>query len=170
MDRNKTRDWIARWEGRRRHVYTDTKGHPTIGIGFNLDRPDAKEEIEALGLGYEDIRAGTQDLTDEQMDRLFDTTMDEAIAGARQTLSTFDDIPEDKQMVVVDMVFNLGAQKFSKFIKTIDAIENKQWDRAAQEMQNSSWFVQVGSGENQRGGSDVNIMRRPEPPRGLRVE
>jgi GH24 family phage-related lysozyme (muramidase) len=162
MNRDSIRDWIERWEGRRKHVYTDTEGHPTIGIGFNLDRSNAREEVEALGLDYESVRAGIQDLTDEQVDQLFDKTVEEAIAGAKQTVSNFEEISEDKQMVIVDLVFNLGAHKFSKFVKTIGAIESEDWESAAEEMQKSNWFAQVGSKDNQRGGSDVNIMSKQE--------
>jgi GH24 family phage-related lysozyme (muramidase) len=162
MNRDSIKDWIERWEGRRKHVYTDTEGHPTIGIGFNLDRPSAREEIEALGLDYERVRAGTQDLTDEQVDQLFERTVEEAITGAKQSVSNFEELPDDKQMVIVDMVFNLGANKFSKFVKTIGAIEGQDWESAADEMRESNWFAQVGSKDNQRGGSDVNVMSKQE--------
>ncbi len=159
MDKIKLGAWIARWEGRSRHVYMDTEGHPTVGIGFNLDRPQAKREIEALGLDYDKVRTGAQDLTDGQIDQLFSKTTDEAISGARQAVTNFDDIPEDKQVVLVDMVFNLGVGKFSKFRKTIDAVEKEDWLQAALEMKDSAWFAQVGAKENQRGGANVRLMQ-----------
>ena len=79
--------WIERWEGRRQHVGTDAAGRPTIGVGFDLDGPGAREKIEELGLSYDDVRAGRQDLTDDQMESLFDGDVDAALASARELLS-----------------------------------------------------------------------------------
>jgi GH24 family phage-related lysozyme (muramidase) len=155
MNRDEIKDWIEQWEDRRSEVYPDSAGHPTIGVGFNLDRNDAKEQIEALGLDYDAVRNGTQSLTDAQIDQLFNHDLDTAIAGAREDVSNFDDLPDDKQQVVIDMVFNLGASGFAEFSNTIDAIENNDWSRAADEMENSAWFGQVGD----RAEADVNLMR-----------
>ena len=40
---------IWRHEGKRRCVYTDTMGHPTIGIGYNLDNAGARDELKKIG-------------------------------------------------------------------------------------------------------------------------
>ena len=42
------------------------------------------------------------------------------------------------------MVYNLGAAGFSEFTKTIAALERMDYCAAADEMQNSNWFKQVG--------------------------
>lgn len=155
MDLDAIKQHIEAREGRETKVYNDTAGHPTIGVGFNLDRSDAQEKIEALGLDYDKVRDGTQTLTDEQVDTLFDADVNQAVSDARGLVSNFDDIPDDKQTVVTDMVFNMGASTFGTFTNTIDAIENEDWDRAADEMQDSDWFNQVGN----RGTIDVDLMR-----------
>ena len=43
------RSLISKHEGKRLCVYKDTKGHPTIGIGYNLDNPGAPQAIAAVG-------------------------------------------------------------------------------------------------------------------------
>jgi lysozyme len=52
------------------------------------------------------------------------------------------------------MVFNLGAAGFAGFHNTIQAIENEDWQTAAQEMQNSRWYSQV----KDRAVADVDVM------------
>jgi GH24 family phage-related lysozyme (muramidase) len=155
MDRDAIKEHIEAREGRRDSVYTDTTGHPTIGVGFNLDRSDARAKITELGLDYDQVRSGKQTLSDTQIDTLLDADVDQATSDAQALVSNFDSIPDDKQVVVTDMVFNMGATKFGKFSDTIDAIENEDWDAAADGMQDSKWFGQVGT----RGTVDVEIMR-----------
>ena len=155
MDRDAIKEHIEAREGRRDSVYPDTTGHPTIGVGFNLDRSDARAKITALGLDYDQVRNGKQSLSDAQIDTLFDADVDRATSDAQSLVSNFDSIPDDKQVVVTDMVFNMGATTFGTFHDTIDAIENEDWDSAADGMEDSKWFDQVGS----RGTIDADIMR-----------
>ena len=155
MDRDAIEQHIEEREGREPTAYMDSAGHPTVGVGFNLDRADARDKITAFGLDYDKVRSGEQSLTDAQIDTLFASDVDQAISDARDLVSNFDTIPDDKQTVVTDMVFNLGADGFSQFANTIDAIEHEDWGRAADEMQDSAWFEQVGD----RGTIDADIMR-----------
>jgi GH24 family phage-related lysozyme (muramidase) len=154
MNKDAIKEWIESWENRVPQVYPDSAGHPTIGVGFNLDRADAPQKIAALGLDYSDVREGRVTLNDAQIEQLFDADVDQAIADSRRIVSNFDTIPESKQKVVVDMVFNLGAAGFAGFHNTIQAIENEDWQTAAQEMQNSCWYSQV----KDRGVADVDVM------------
>jgi GH24 family phage-related lysozyme (muramidase) len=155
MDRDAMERLIAKNEGWKTTTYTDTAGHPTVGVGFNLDRSDAAAKIEALGLDYDKVRSGEQSLTDAQVNTLFQGDLDTAVSGAQGLISNFDDLNDARQTVVVDMVFNLGATQFSQFTNTIGAIEDGDWDRAADEMQDSNWYDQVGN----RSEFDVNTMR-----------
>ncbi len=156
MDNKEFKRRLTQFEGREDTVYDDSVGHPTIGVGFNLDRPDARQKIEALGLNYNDVRSGKVSLNDQQIDTLLDADAGRAVQDARGLVSNFDQLPEDKQLVVADMVFNMGAQKFSQFKNTIAAIEDNDWDTAADEMQDSKWYTQVGD----RGKQLVDEMRQ----------
>ena len=93
-------------------------------------------------------------MTDDQIDTLLDQTVNQAIQGARQVVPSFDALPDDKQIVVVDMVFNLGVHGFSQFVHAIQAVNSQDWAIAAQQMQQSAWFRQVGA----RASADVNLM------------
>jgi GH24 family phage-related lysozyme (muramidase) len=136
--------WTANWEGRRNKTYIDTMGHPTVGIGFNLDAQSAQAAIESLGLDYNAVRSGAQLLTDDQIDALFAQSLNQAIGDARTIIQNFDALSPDRQVVVADMIFNLGLDGFSKFKQAIHAINSQDWPTAAQQMQQSSWFNQVG--------------------------
>lgn len=62
--------------------------------------------------------------------------------------------------MIVDMVFNLGPSKFSKFRKTIGAFERLDFGMAADEMVDSQWYHQVGN----RSKRNVSIIRGLSKP------
>ena len=53
-------------------------------------------------------------------------------------------LPEKIQHVLVNMCFNLGGTRLSKFRNMLQACREHNWDRMAAEMQDSRWFNQVG--------------------------
>src|ERR1039458_53693 len=155
MDLAKIKAWIEHWEGRRNQAYDDgTSRPPTPRRPPARHTPGAQAAIQALGLDYAQVRSGGQTLTDDQIDTLLDQTVNQAIQGARQVVPSFDSLPDDKQVVIVDMVFNLGVHGFSQFVHAIQAVNSQDWATAAQQMQQSAWFRQVGA----RASADVNLM------------
>jgi len=158
MELEKLKAFVEKHEGRRHKRYFDTANPPraTIGVGFNLDRPGAKGRIAALGVNYAKLRAAEVELTDSQIDLLFAKDLQVAIDNARKAVANFDELPTDKQIVVVDMVFNLGLTGFKAFKKLINALKEEDWERAASEMTDSDWYGQVGN----RSVEDVQIMRK----------
>jgi|GEM_PF-1042578 len=118
---------------------------PTIGVGYNLNKPEARGEIEALGLDYDKVRKGEQALTDEQVNILYRDDIAKAILSARRFLPNFDQQPTEVKTVIVDMAFNLGETRLRKFKKFRKALENNNYQEAAEEMKNSRWYHQVGN-------------------------
>ena len=55
---------IIESEGKKSCVYKDTKGIPTIGIGFNLQRDDARSKLAGIGLNFNDVLSGKTCLSD----------------------------------------------------------------------------------------------------------
>jgi lysozyme len=49
-----------------------------------------------------------------------------------------------RQLVICNIVFNMGLTRFSGFKKTIGYIEIEQYEDAAKEMLDSKWAKQVG--------------------------
>ena len=120
-------------EGLRRKVYDDATGHgivpgakvtghPTIGYGRALD---------------------VRGITTDEANYLLQNDIVIARAAAGQ-YPWFRDLNEPRQAVIVDMIHNLGAKGFSKFRRTIRAIDQGDYERAAVEMLSSLWAEQVG--------------------------
>tara|TARA_R110002012_G_scaffold39403_4_gene109016 strand:- start:356 stop:847 length:492 start_codon:yes stop_codon:yes gene_type:complete len=136
-------DMLIRDEGLELKVYKDTLGIDTIGAGRNLrDRPLTVAQLQHLGL------SDMQDLYDNGI----------TLYGARYILRIDVDIAErelitahscveflnaPRQMVCVNMAFNLGVPRLKLFINMWSAIHRKDYDRAAVEMLDSRWAEQV---------------------------
>jgi len=125
-------------EARRAHTYLDSKGHPTVGIGFNLDRFGARSSLRNVGADYEAVREGVIDLTDGQIDALFSSCLSGAIGEARKSVPDLDSLPEVVQLVLVDMTFNMGS--VVKFPRMIAAVERRDWEGMIAEMIDSTWY------------------------------
>lgn len=118
---DKLTDIIAKHEGLRLDMYIDTVGVPTIGYGHNLHTPIS--ETAAKQILKDDVSVAVQEL-DDRMD-------------------WWRDLPEKAQIVVASMVFNLGWPRFSQFKKFRSALEDRDYVKAAVEMEDSLWFQQI---------------------------
>ena len=79
---------------------------------------------------------------------------------ARKLFSNFDAIDADRQVILIDLSFNLGYTRLSAFKNTIAAVNARNWETAADELKNSSWYKQVGN----RGVRNVETMRTGKLP------
>lgn len=144
MDRQYIRRLISQNEGRIPHVYPDSKGIPTIGVGFNLERSDARQLVEDLELDFEQVKSGEVELNQDQIDILLDHDIDQAMADARIIFANFDELDGNRQGVLVDMSFNLGRTRLQGFLRMIGAVERGDFEAAVAEMIDSAWHRQVG--------------------------
>ena len=122
---------LIRDEGRRTHVYIDSVGLPTVGIG-HLVLPGDKLNVGEL-------------VSDERIDQLFNHDLSLAIQGARDLFPGLDKHPEPVQRSIVNLTFNLGKTGLSKFKKFIAAINACDYITAGNELKTSKWFGQVKS-------------------------
>ncbi len=159
--------WISHWEGRRSFVYRDTNGIPTIGVGFNLRTGIARTEIAAVGLDFERVLSGEVSLSQDQIDQLLTRCIEIALTSARILVPLFEELPDNQKLVITDLSFNMGQATLSKFTKTLAAINSQQWEKAADALKNSSWFLQVGSRPTQRGGADVAVLGNAAAPQNI---
>jgi lysozyme len=122
MDKDRLIRTITKHEGKKLFPYIDSENILTIGVGHNLEAKGISEAVCAMMLD--------EDLSDSIKDA--------------KTFWWFDLLDSVRQEVVVNMIFNLGLSRFRGFTRTINAIENNQWERAAAEMLDSKWARQVG--------------------------
>ena len=121
MNKSEFAALIAKHEGLRLDMYMDTVGVPTVGYGHNMQQPIS--ERAALVILEDDIEIVLNEL-DERME-------------------WWRDLPDEAMKVVASMVFNLGWPRFSRFRKFISALEDRDYERAAIEMEYSLWFQQI---------------------------
>jgi len=137
--------FVKKHEGYRTHVYKDSLGIPTIGIGFNLTRPDARKIIQSVGAEYDAVLAGIDGLSDEQIKKIFNITIKIAYEDAKRWIPNYDSLPKNIKLAVLDLSFNMGYNRLSGFFKTKEYILKKDYKAAANELMDSKWAKQVGN-------------------------
>ena len=113
---------ILHHEGKRANPYVDSVGKMTIGIGRNLT---------------------DKGLSEDEIIHLFNNDVADAIEDVRHCFSCYDQLSRPRQMVLVDMAFNMGRDSLSKFVRFIGAVHREDWQDASNEMLDSKWAEQV---------------------------
>ena len=132
-------------EGLKLQVYQDTLGIDTIGIGRNLeDRGITKEELDDLDIPSIDH---VYEYGITEADAVYLATNDvqiveEELVRAHPCVEQLDSV---RQLIVMDMAFNMGVPRLCKFVKMWNAIHENKYDVAAKEMLDSRWANQVKS-------------------------
>ena len=125
MTDDEIKEMIQKHEGYRPYVYYDSLGFPTAGYGhaFLPGSPISHSVAKAL---FEDDFCRTK----KDYDKL--------------KL----DLDPVRRGVVLDMLYNLGLPRFRGFQKMIIALNQGDYDKAADEMMDSLWAKQVKSRAN----------------------
>lgn len=136
---------LVEHEGYRQFVYQDTLGIDTVGIGRNLeDRGITKEELDHLDIPS--IKAVYEHGL-EYADAVYLACNDIEIVEAEllRHHRCVDELSATRQMVLMDMAFNMGVPRLLKFKKMWAAIHEGDFDEASVQMLDSRWAVQVGT-------------------------
>jgi lysozyme len=132
-------------EGLRLQVYKDTLGIDTIGIGRNLeDRGITKEELDWMDIPSMDAvyEYGITEADAMYLAKNDVQIVEEELVRAHPCVEELDAV---RQLVLMDMAFNMGVPRLRKFQKMWNAVHEKKFDIAAKEMLDSRWAVQVKS-------------------------
>ena len=132
-------------EGLRLQVYEDSLGIATIGIGRNLeDRGITPEELEWMDIPNMAI-VHTMGITEADAMYLAQNDVQIVEEELLRSHPCVEDLDAVRQLVLVDMAFNLGVPRLSGFKKMWAAIHEEKFDVAAKEMLDSRWANQVKS-------------------------
>ena len=137
-------DMVAWAEGTKNCVYRDSLGIPTIGIGFNLKRSEARSIISNVGANYDSVLAGSQCLTASQITSIFNEDLKWARAGAQSCVPSFGSQKQCVQNVLIDMTFNMGKVALCGWPNFVAQLGRKEMSAAASNMQSTKWCGQVG--------------------------
>ncbi len=120
---HKLKEQLIKHEGLELEPYLDSVGVLTIGVGRNLQDNGISYD-EAIFMLENDIKRALEEI--------------------KSSFEWFEELNEVRQIVIANMVFNLGITRFSGFERTIEAIEEEDFTEAAREMMDSLWARQVG--------------------------
>ena len=124
MNRSRLIGSLISHEGIRNLVYEDSVGILTIGCGHNVE---------------------TMPLSTNAMEVILEDDINVFVAELDRNWSHWEkDLSDCRQNVLIEMVFNLGWSRFKGFKKLIQAIKDKDYDTASEEMLDSRWAEQVG--------------------------
>jgi lysozyme len=134
MNREAVYEQLKIDEGVEYVIYTDHLGYPTFGVGHLILESDP-EFGEPIGTG----------VSEERVKECFEADLDIAIreCHALYERGTFDNLPDEIQQILVNMMFNMGRPRLSKFKKMNAAILEGDWKEAAKEGRDSRWYRQV---------------------------
>lgn len=138
-------DFISGEEGSRSRSYKDTKGNMTVGIGFNMDAPGNRDQFKRV-LNVDDdvfdaVRDGKRSLTENQIRKLFDASVQEAEDFIKQKFDGVD-LLDHQRLALVSLAFNspsLIGPNLERFIREGN-------------LEGARDEILYGSGEEARGG------------------
>ena len=113
-------------------VYLDHLGFPTVGVGHLILESD-EEYGKPVG-------------TKVSLERVRVLLRDDLVRTASdcgKLYSDFNKLPEEAQLIIANMMFNMGLPRLSKFKKMKEAVDERRWNEAAAQMKDSKWYSQV---------------------------
>ena len=121
-------------EGVKYVIYNDHLGYPTFGVGHLITKSD-----EEFG------RPIGATVSEERVRSCFQRDLDTSIAECNTLYGEreFAGFPSEVQQILVNMMFNLGRPRLSKYKKMHAALSKKDWKEAAKEGRDSLWYRQV---------------------------
>ena len=132
MNKDQLREELAEDEGCKYEIYLDHLGLPTFGIGHLVTENDP-ENGQPVGTPIDE----------ERVRQVFSLDNAVTLEDCKSLYDDFDDLPEECQLVIANMMFNMGRPRLSKFKGMKAGVDARDWNKAADEMVDSRWHDQV---------------------------
>ena len=119
-------------EGCKYEIYLDHLGLPTFGIG-HLVTEDDQEHGQEVGTA----------VTEERVIEVFEKDVQVTIDECKTLYDDWFDLPDEVQLIIANMMFNMGRPRLSQSKGMKAGVDERDWNRAADEMVDSKWYRQV---------------------------
>ena len=132
MNIDQLREELKVDEGVKYEIYLDHLGLATFGIGhlvLNSD-PEYGQEV------------GTP-VSEDRVNECFASDVEVVLSECTQLYPDFNGLPEEVQLIIANMMFNMGRPRLSKFKGMKRGVDARDWNAAADEMVDSQWYRQV---------------------------
>jgi len=132
MNTEQLRNELEIDEGVKYEIYLDHLGLPTFGIGHLVTEDDPEHGQEV----------GTA-ISEERVAEVFESDVQITLDECQRLYDDFDDLPEECQLIIANMMFNMGRPRLSQFKGMKAGVDARDWNKAADEMVDSRWYKQV---------------------------
>ena len=134
MNIDQLREELIIDEGKRLDVYMCTADKATVGIGHMI-RSDDPEACLEVG----------DTITEQRCQELFDEDIEGVLEDCDRLIKNFPILEPEAQLIIANMMFNLGLPRLSKFNNFLNALNEQppNYQLAAVEMRDSRWHRQL---------------------------
>ena len=119
-------------EGCKYEIYLDHLGLPTFGIGHLVTEDDPEHGQEV----------GTA-VSEERVIEVFEKDVQVTLDECKKLYDDWFDLPEEAQLIIANMMFNMGRPRLSAFKGMKRGVDARDWNAATDEMVDSKWYRQV---------------------------
>ena len=132
MNIDQLREELKIDEGVKYEIYLDHLGLPTFGIGHLVLDSDPEHGQEV----------GTP-VSEDRVNECFAKDVEVVLSECTHLYPDFDVLPEEVQLIIANMMFNMGRPRLSKFKGMKRGVDARDWNAASDEMVDSAWYRQV---------------------------
>ena len=116
------KEMLIKNEGMKLHPYQCTANKTTIGVGRNLT---------------------DNGITSAEAEQMLANDMDNVFSDLDRNIPFWQSLPYNIRLVLCDMCFNLGIKRLCRFTKMLEAMEERDFELAAEELLDSTYAKQV---------------------------
>ncbi len=157
IEKQTLRKKLAEYEGNISHMYLDSKGYVTVGVGHLLrtlqdaqklpfmNNKNIRATVAEIKSDYDNVKKQPKNrlasfykkftklkLSDVETDKLTNLHIDSFYKELKIIYPGFDKYPSEAKLALCDMIFNLGMTNLKTQWPTMNAaVKSKDWKKAA---------------------------------------
>lgn len=114
-------------EGIRNNVYRDKNGNRTVGVGFNMDNPTARNIWQSAGMkeDFNKVRSGQQAISRDAAQKLLRKSYEIATDDIKNLVPNFDKLGKNQQEAAVHLAFQYGRSRLKKNLPGVLSMLNQ---------------------------------------------